>query len=146
MLAVEPPVRGSPRMQRLILRLIAAVSLIALPAIFVPKLALERLSVWLGFGKPPQSPLLVYMTAGASCVFVGQAVLLWLMSRDVVRYRPLIVFCGWAYLAFGPLFLWIDTRAGMPTFQIAADSLGCLVAGAALLCACYFGGRGKSFP
>jgi hypothetical protein len=140
------PVRGSPRMQRLILRLIAVVSLIALPAIFAPELAVERLSVLMGFGKLPLTPLLIYMTAGASCVFVAQAILLWLMSLDVVRYRPLIVFCGWAYLAFGPLFLWIDTHAGMPTFQIAADSLGSLVAGTALLCACYFGSRRKSFP
>ena len=95
----------------------------------------------LGFGKPPHLPLLIYMTSGASCVYLAQAVLLWLMSRDVVRYRPLIVFCGWAYLAFGPLFLWIDIHAGMPSFQVAVDSLSCLVGGAALLAACYFGGQ-----
>jgi hypothetical protein len=133
--------RGSPRLQRVVLRVIAAVSFIALPAIFAPRLTVEKFSVLLGFGKPPHLPLLIYMTSGASCVYLAQAILLWLMSRDVVRYRPLIVFCGWAYLAFSPLFLWIDISAGMPSFQVAADSLSCLVAGVALLGACYRGGK-----
>jgi hypothetical protein len=133
--------RGNPRLQRLVLRIISAVSFIALPAIFAPQMAVEKFSVLLGFGKPPHLPLLIYMTSGASCVYLAQAVLLWLMSCDVVRYRPLIVFCGWAYLAFGPLFLWIDIHAGMPSFQVAADSLSCLVGGAALLAACYSGGQ-----
>jgi hypothetical protein len=134
---------GNPRMQRITLRLIAAVSFIALPAIFVPRLAVEKFSVLMGFGKPPHLPLLIYMTSGASCVYVGQGLLLWFVSRDVVRYRPLIVFCGWAYLAFGPLFLWIDISAGMPAFQVAADSLSCLVAGGALLGACYCCGKSR---
>ena len=133
--------RGSPRLQRLVLRVIGAVSFIALPAIFAPRLTVEKFSVLLGFGKPPHLPLLIYMTSGASCVYLAQAILLWLMSRDVVRYRPLIVFCGWAYLAFSPLFLWIDISAGMRSFQVAADSLSCLVAGVALLGACYCGGK-----
>jgi hypothetical protein len=132
--------RGSPRLQRLALRLIASVSFIALPAIFAPRLTADTFSVLLGFEKPPHLPLLIYLASGASCVYSAQAVLLWLISRDVLRYRPLIVFFGWAYLAFGPLFLWIDLRAGMPPFLVAADSLSCLIAGAALLGACY-GGR-----
>jgi hypothetical protein len=139
--STSKPEQGNPRIQRLVLRVISAVSFIALPAIFAPQLAVEKFSVLLGFGKPPHLPLLIYMTSGASCVYLAQAVLLWLMSGDVVRYRPLIVFCGWALLAFSPLFLWIDTQAGMPTFQVAADTLSCLIAGAALLAACYFGGQ-----
>lgn len=133
--------RGSPKLQCFILRALALVSFIALPAIFVPRLAVEKFSVLMGFGKPPPMPLLIYMTSGASCVYVAQGLLMWFMSRDVVRYRPLIVFCGWAYLAFGPLFLWIDLSAGMPAFQVAADSLSCLFAGGALLASCYYGGK-----
>lgn len=119
----------------------ALISFIALPAIFAPRLAVEKFSVLMGFGKPPNLPLLIYMTSGASCVYVGQGLLLWFLSRDVMRYRPLIIFFGWAYLAFSPLFLWIDMSAGMPAFQVAADSLSCLMAGGALLGACYCGGK-----
>lgn len=134
------PERGNPRLQRLVLRVIGAVSFIALPAIIVPRLAVEKFSMLLGLGKPEASPLLIYMMAGASCVYVAQGMLMWLMARDVVRYRSLIVFCAWAFLAFSPLFLWIDLHAGMPAFQVAADSLSCLLAGGALLLACYRGG------
>lgn len=137
------PERGSPRIQRVVLRVIAAVSFIALPAIFAPRLAVKKFSALMGFGEPPHLPLLIYMTSGASCVYVGQGLLLWFVSRDVVRYRPLIVFCGWAYLAFSPLFLWIDISAGMPSFQVAADSLSCLLAGGALLVACHCGGKAR---
>ncbi len=136
--------RGHPRLQRLVLRAIALVSFIALPAIVIPQLAVEKFSVLLGFGKPPPLPLLIYMTAGAACVYVGQGFLLWLMSGDVMRYRPLIVFCGWAYLAFGPLFLWIGLHAGMPTFQVVADSLSCAVAGAALLISCFWRSKAQA--
>lgn len=136
----SPPERGNPRLQRIVLRVIGAVSFIALPAIVMPRLAVEKASVLLGLGKPEASPLLIYMMAGASCVYVAQGLLMWLMARDVVRYRPLIVFCAWAFLAFSPLFLWIDLHAGMPASQVAADSLSCLLAGAALLVACYRGG------
>ncbi len=71
----------------------------------------------LGFEKPAASPLLIYMTAGASCVYVAQGLLMRLMARDVVCCRPLIVFCAWAFLAFSPLFLRIDLHAGMPPFK-----------------------------
>ena len=49
------PECGNPRLQRLVLRVIAAVSFIALPAIFVPRLAVEKFSVLLGFGKQEAS-------------------------------------------------------------------------------------------
>ncbi|MFM7605247.1 MAG: hypothetical protein ACKO8Z_08600 [Prosthecobacter sp.] len=60
---MSKPERGNPRLQRLVLRVIFAVSFIALPAIFVPQLAVEKFSVLLGFGKPPHLPLLIYMTS-----------------------------------------------------------------------------------
>lgn len=80
---------GHPRLQRLILRIVALISLIALPAIIAPCLAAEKLSWVMGFGQPPMTPLMLYMMAGGAAVFVGQAVLLWAMSGDVIRYDPI---------------------------------------------------------
>lgn len=62
---------GNPRLQRLILRIVAIVSLIALPAIITPRLAAEKLSLVMGFGQPPMTPLMLYMMAGGAAVFVG---------------------------------------------------------------------------
>lgn len=130
------PAPGNPRLQKLLLRFFALVQCIALPAVFVPRLALEKLSWLAGFGQPPMLPLTLYLLAGASCVYLGQAALLWMVSTDVVRYRPLVVFLGAAYTAFGPLFWWIDSEAGMPWWWQLMDSGGCLGAGLALLWSC----------
>lgn len=125
------------RLQRLVLRISAAASLIALPAIFVPRLAAEKLSWIMGFGQPPMIPLMLYMMAGGAAVFVGQAVLLWALSTDVVRYQPLVRLMAWCYAVIGPLFLWIDKQAGLPWWWILMDGVGSFAAGAVLLWACY---------
>ncbi len=132
---------GNPRLQRLILRAGAAASLVALPAVIAPRLAMEKLSWLMGFGRPPESPLLAYMAAGGSCVLLAVAALLWVMSLDVARHRPLVLATAWICLACGPLFLWIDSSAGLPGWWVAMDSLSCLAFGAALLWACHSGGR-----
>lgn len=127
---------GNVRLQRLILRLVAIVSLVVVPAIFLPRIAAEKLLWLMGFGQQPVTALLLYMMAGGSCVFLGQAVLLWVMSGDVARYQPLVRVVAWIYLVCGPLFLWIDSQAGLPTWWVAMDSLGCLTTGLALAWAC----------
>lgn len=140
----QPPaeiVGGNPRLQRLILRAGAAVSLLALPGVIAPRLAVEKLSWLMGFGQPRETPLLIYMTAGGSCVCVAVAALLWVMSMDVARQRPLVLATAWICLACGPLFLWIDSDAGLPGWWVAMDTLACLAFGAALLWACYSCGR-----
>lgn len=131
------PTSGNPRLQRLILRIVALVSLIALSAIIAPRLAAEKVSWVMGFGQPPMTPLMLYMMAGGAAVFVGQAVLLWAMSGEVIRYAPLIRLVAWIYLICGPLFLWIDSQAGLPKWWMAMNFTGCIVGGAALLWACY---------
>lgn len=122
-----------PRLLVIALRLLALTMTVVLPAVVAPWLAVEKIS-WLGgFGQPPRLPLLAYLTAGGSAVYLGQAALLWLMSCDVVRYRPLIRLTGFGYLLCGPLFWWIHTEAGMPNWWRCLDSSGCLAGGLILL-------------
>ncbi len=122
-----------PRLLVLVLRFMALSMAIALPAVLAPWLAIEKLSWWAGLGLPPRVPLLAYMTAGGSAVYLGQAVLLWFMSCDVERYRPLIVVTGCGYLVCAPVFWWIHTQAGMPHWWRVLDSMGCLLGGTLLL-------------
>ena len=124
------------RLQRLVLRISAVASLIGLPAVFVPRVAAEKLSWIMGLGQPPMIPLMLYMMAGGAAVFVGQAVLLWALSTDVVRYQPLVRLMAWCYIVIGPLFLWIDKQAGLPSWWILMDGAGSFGEGAVLLWAC----------
>lgn len=127
---------GHFRVQRFILRLFAIATLAALPAIFLPHLALEKLAWAVGIKEPPHSPLLIYMIAGGSAVYVAQGALFWVMSTDLVRYRPMIVLIAWMLVLFGPLFVWIHLQSSTPRWWLLLDSLSCLVAGIALLWTC----------
>lgn len=127
---------GNLRLQRLILRVVALLSLIVVPAVLLPNVALEKLAWLLGSGQAPQVPLLTYLLGGGCTVYLAAALLLWIMSGDVVRYHPLVVVVGWVYVVGAPLLLWIAWTAGMPRWWILMDLLSCLITGPALLWAC----------
>ena len=127
---------GNLRLQRIILRVQALMALLTVPALFVPEFMLEKLSWMGGFGQPPMLPLTLYLLAGGCAVFIALAGMQWIVSTDVVRHRPLVLFAAWGYLVCGPLFLWIDSHVGLPHWWIAMDSLSCLLSGILLLWAC----------
>ncbi len=126
-------IRNDTRLQKIILRIMAVVALPSLPAVFAPQLTVEKLSSLLGFGQPPNAPLLFYMAAGGSFVYLALSAMLWIISCDVVRYRPLVVFTGVVCVIGGPAFWWIDVRVGMPCWWVTMDALSCFLGGLALL-------------
>jgi hypothetical protein len=130
--------------QRVILRLFAFATLAALPGVVAPRLTAEKLSWLMGFGQPPMTPLMLYMMAGGSAVYLAQGLLMGVMSCDVVRYQPLIRVVAWALLLCAPLFWWIDTQAGLPRWWMWMDSASALITGLILIWACH--PRGKQGP
>jgi hypothetical protein len=113
----------------------ALVSVPVLPAVFAPRFTVEKLSWLLGFGEPPDAPLLFYVTAGGSLVYLILSAMLLIISCDVTRYRPLVLFAAYASLIAAPLYWWIDTNTGMPRSWILMDAVSCLIFGASLLLA-----------
>lgn len=127
---------GNLRMQRILLWISAIFAFTGLPAIVFPALAIEKLSWIIGFGQPPNAPMLFYVTGGGAYLYVAVGVLTVVIVRDVVRYRPLVLANGWIYLVGCPGFLWINLTAGLPWWWAALDSVSCLVIGVLLLWAC----------
>jgi hypothetical protein len=125
--------QSDPRLQKIILRIMAVVAFPTLPAVFAPRLTVEKLSWLLGFGEPPNVPLIYYLAAGGSFVYLALSVMLWIISCDVVRYRPLVIFTGVVCVIGGPSFWWIGTQAGMPLWWVTMDALSCLIGGLVLL-------------
>ncbi len=121
------------RIQKWLLRAAAIVQFIAWPGVLLPREAVEKLSWLMGQGQPPLVPLMVYFTGGCAYVYVAAGIWLWLISGDVVRYRPLVTATAWIYLIGGPGFAWIDTQSGLPGWWVAMDSLSCLFFGMGLL-------------
>ena len=122
--------------QRVVLRLFALATLAALPGVVAPRWTAEKLSWLMGFGQVPPTPLMLYMMAGGSAVYLAQGLFLGVMSRDVVRYQPLIRVVAWALLLCAPLFWWIDTQAGLPRWWMWMDSASALITGLFLTWAC----------
>ena len=81
----------------------------------------------------PVIPVLDFMIRQASYTYGFHGISLWVLSFDVVRFKPLITLNGIAYLIAAPVFFLIDYTAGMPLWWAVADSLGCGMGGAAFL-------------
>jgi hypothetical protein len=121
------------RLQQLILRMMALMSLPVMVAVIAPHLTVEKLSWLVGFGQPPQTPLLPYLAAGGSFVYLILSAILWILSSDVARYRPLIFFTAYVCLLGIPVYWWIDTHTGMPLWWLLMDQVICFIAGSGLL-------------
>jgi len=131
--ALTGEARGNLRLQKIILRVMALVALPVLPAVFAPRLTVEKLSWVLGFGEPPHVTLIYYLAAGGSLVYLLLSGLLWMLSCDVVRYRPLVIYVAVACVAAAPVLGWLDANVGMPRWWLLMDALSCLVGGLVLL-------------
>jgi hypothetical protein len=103
------------------LRTIAAVESLAILAVFMPQAWMDACHRGLGLGALPEQPILVYLTRSLSALYAAQAGLIWLVSSDVRRYGPVVLYLGFAFLAFGAVVLGIDCHAGLPWFWVLGE-------------------------
>jgi hypothetical protein len=100
----------------LLLRLSGGVMLLAFLAVFLPTGWMAATHRWLGLGEFPAFPLVDYLARSASALYGIHGGLAVLLSRDVRRFAPVIVYVAWAGLAFGALMIGVDLGAGMPLY------------------------------
>lgn len=127
---------GRPTLQRWLLRFVALVLFTGLPGVLHPRAAIEKFSWLMGLGQPNLQPLTVYLGGNAGYAFVALGVLTWVISNDVVRYRPLVILYGWILLIGAAAYLWIDLQSMLPWWWVAMDSVSSLLLGAGILWAC----------
>ena len=116
-----------------ILRLAGAFEILAFFAVIMPRSWMEISHEWLGMGRMPDGPLVMFMIRQASYVYGMHGVSLWILASDVARFRRLIVFNGISFTLAGLVFFIIDYTAGMPWWWTIEDGIGCLVTGVLLL-------------
>lgn len=97
-----------------LLRLLGAVTLTALGAVFMPYDWMNLIHQSLGMGELPQLPIVGYLTRSVSALYALHGALLIFVSLDVHRYLPLLRFLGWAGVAMGLVLLAVDRAVGMP--------------------------------
>lgn len=104
------------RLLTFVLRVGGAVMLLAVFAIFMPTRWMAVTNDWLGLGEFPASPLVDYLTRSLSMMYALQGGLLILLSFDLRRYRPVLLYVSLTTLIGGLVLLGIDLHAGLPLY------------------------------
>ena len=117
----------------LVLRFSGVVLLLAFAAVFLPVTWMAAAHRWLGLGKFPSFPIVDYLTRSISILYGIKGGLYLLLSTDVRRFRPVIVYSAWAAIGFGLAMLVIDVRAGLPWTWTFGEGPFIILAGVAIL-------------
>ncbi len=102
------------RLFELFLRVLGSVALLAVFAVIMPYSWMNAIHQWLGMGQLPPEPIVGYLARSTSAFYALLGALLWVVSSDLVRHRPILRFLGWAIILFGMMLLVVDFVEGMP--------------------------------
>ena len=97
-----------------LLRFSAAVLLLAFPAVFLPSDWMAATHRALGMGELPRMPVVDYLARSIAALYGFHGVLVLIVSRDVVRYAPIVRYIAAMDIVFGLTMIGIDLQAGMP--------------------------------
>lgn len=121
------------RILRWLLTCCGVLTLLALPAVFLPRAMMNEFHRGLGLGELPEGPIVLYLARSLSFFYAAFGVLTLLLATDVRRYSPLITWWGLAAMTLGVLLIGIDLTAGMPIDWMLGEVIFTVCAGAAVL-------------
>jgi len=108
----------TPRRATILLRCILVfngiMTLLALPAVFLPTAWLDAFHRGLELGPLPDGPIVQYLARSVSALYAAFGSLTLILALDIRRYAPLVTWWGSVAIVFGALLFWIDQTAGMP--------------------------------
>jgi len=113
----------------LLLRCGAVLTGSAFLAVFLPVDSMASTHRWLGLGEFPRTPIVDYLARSVAAFYGFHGVLLFVISTDVVRYRPLVWYVAAMNVVFGFMLLAIDLQAGLPAQWTAFEGPPVVVIG-----------------
>lgn len=118
---------------RIILKWVAAVTLLAFAAAVMPGRWIVETARWLGFDPFPESPLTYYLARNLSLMygFIGAAI--WYVATKLDRYRDLVKPLALASIAFSLSQAAVNIQSGMPAWWVATEFVATFVGGIALV-------------
>jgi hypothetical protein len=105
---------NSERLLRLVLRVIGCNSLLALIFVAAPFRWLDTIHAGLGLGPLIDQPVVGYLARSTSFFYALLGGLFWVVSFDLRRHRPVLIYLGFAVTLFGAVLLVVDWNAGLP--------------------------------
>lgn len=116
-----------------VLRFIGGVELLAIPFILLPFAWMKDIHAALpGLGSLPDGAVVEYMARSLSAIYALHGAVVFFVSFDVNRYRPLIRMLGTLHIAIGLTVFCIDLVAGLPPWWVFGEGPG-IVAGGILM-------------
>jgi hypothetical protein len=106
------------------LRIIGTSALTALVFVAAPYSWMDGIHQWLGLGKLPSEPVVGYLARSTSAFYALQGGLMWLISFDLRRYRPVLLYVGAATMFFGLALGIVDRAVGLPRWWWLWEGLG----------------------
>ena len=98
-------------------------------AVFLPVDSMASTHRWLGLGEFPRTPIVDYLARSVAALYGFHGVLLFVISTDVVRYRPLVWYVAAMNVVFGIMLIAIDLHAGLPAQWTAFEGPPVVVIG-----------------
>ena len=116
---------AAERWLALLLRVAGAVCLLALIPLWMPRDWIDAGHRMLGLGSFPDRPIAEYLARSVSALSSFYGGLLIMLSADVRRYAPLIVYQAVAIMALSASGLVVGSWAGMPLWFVGGDAISC---------------------
>lgn len=120
------------RLLVLLLRLGAVLTGSAIFTVFLPEATMASVHEGLGLGAFPAAPITTYLARSLSAMYAFHGALLFILSTDVRRFRPVIILLGWATAVLGFILFAIDLTAPMPAWWVFAEGPWVVVIGLVL--------------
>jgi hypothetical protein len=121
------------QLQVLVLRLVAAVEMLAFGAVLMPSSWMASMYGSLGVGEMPSGPIFDAVMRQASMTYGMHGVGLWIIATDVVRYRPLVIAMGICSVMACPVFIAIDLLNRLPWTWLIGNGGSLLLIGTIVL-------------
>jgi hypothetical protein len=120
-----------------LLRIVAVSAILSGISFYFPERWIDSFLAWCGLAGPmPHAVLMRYVLWGAGNLQVGIGVVIWVISRDVARYQPVVIAVLVVFLIAAPAFYLTNALAGLPSYWSFVDFVCCFLAGGVPLAFC----------
>ena len=99
---------------KLFLRAVGTVALLAVIAVVMPYSWMNAVHQWLGMGPLPPQPVVGYLARSTSAFYAILGGLMWVVSFDLRRHRPIVQYIGLVMILLGITIGIVDFMEGMP--------------------------------
>jgi len=105
---------NSEQLLKVILRVMGSSSLLGLIFVVAPYRWMDSIHTALGMGPLSDDPVVGYLARSTSALYALTGGLMWVVSFDPGRYRPVLIYLGTAVTLFGAALLVVDWVEGLP--------------------------------